>query len=98
MGAPVVSLIGKTAAGRAGLSILSAIGLPELAVSNIEDFALTATKLASSRKGLAGLRADLRPRMEASPLMNARLFARHIEDAYRGMWRDWCAEKPAVVP
>ena len=30
MGVPVVSLIGNTAAGRAGLSLLSTVGLPEL--------------------------------------------------------------------
>jgi len=31
--------------------------------------------------------------MEASPLMDARAFARNIETAYRTMWRRWCKEK-----
>ena len=30
MGVPVVTLVGKTAAGRAGVSILSTIGMPEI--------------------------------------------------------------------
>ena len=49
---------------------------------------------ASSDRFLAELRTTLRPRMQASPLMDAPRFARHIEIAYRTMWRAWCAENP----
>jgi len=36
----------------------------------------------------------LRPRMGASPLMDAPRFARNIEAAYRTMWQRWCAKQP----
>jgi predicted O-linked N-acetylglucosamine transferase (SPINDLY family) len=28
--------------------------------------------------------------MQASPLMQGERFARHVEQAYRAMWREWC--------
>jgi predicted O-linked N-acetylglucosamine transferase (SPINDLY family) len=92
MGVPVVTLIGPTAVGRAGLSQLSNLALTELASHTPEDFVRIATTLATDLPGLATLRATLRPRMEQSPLMNRELFTRNIESAYRTAWRTWCAQ------
>ena len=91
MGVPVVSLVGKTAVGRGGLSILSNVGLPELVVRSEEEYARIASALADDLPRLSDLRSALRQRMEHSPLMDAPRFARNIETAYRGMWRKWCA-------
>jgi predicted O-linked N-acetylglucosamine transferase (SPINDLY family) len=91
MGVPVVSLAGKTAAGRAGLSLLSTVGLPELAAHDREQFIQVAKSLAQDFPRLAAKRAGLRERMEKSPLMDGRRFARAMEAAYREMWRKWCS-------
>ena len=91
MGVPVVSLAGKTAVGRSGLSILSNIGLPELVARDPEQYVRIAAELAQDLPRLNDLRSTLRERMQSSPLMDAPRFARNIEAAYREMWRRWCA-------
>jgi predicted O-linked N-acetylglucosamine transferase (SPINDLY family) len=90
MGVPVVSITGKTAAGRAGSSILHAVGLPELVASDPQQFVNIAAALALDRPRLAGLRSTLRERITRSPMMDAQRFAENLEAAYRTMWRAWC--------
>jgi len=94
MGVPVVTLVGPTAVSRAGWCQLSNLGLPELAGQTPEEFVRIAVALARDLPRLAELRSTLRHRMERSPLMDAPRFARHIEAAYRQMWRAWCALEP----
>ena len=91
MGVPVVTLVGPTVFGRAGLSQLSNLGLPELIALTPEQYVEIAAGLASDLPRLAELRRTLRPRMLASPLMDGPRFARNIGAAYRQMWRTWCA-------
>ena len=83
MGAPVISLAGRTAVSRAGLSILSNIGLPDLVAHTPDDYVRIAATLASNRPELEDLRTTLRDRMRSSPLMDAPQFARDVETAYR---------------
>jgi predicted O-linked N-acetylglucosamine transferase (SPINDLY family) len=93
MGVPVVSLAGERAVSRAGLSQLTNLGLPELVAFSEEDYVKIAVQLANDLPRLAEWRRTLRPRMEASVLMDAPRFARQIENAYRTMWRQWCAKE-----
>jgi predicted O-linked N-acetylglucosamine transferase (SPINDLY family) len=86
MGVPVVTLVGNTAVGRAGLSQLSNLKLTELAADTPESFVQIAAELASDLPRLTNLRTTLRQRMSTSPLMDAPRFARNIESAYRQMW------------
>jgi predicted O-linked N-acetylglucosamine transferase (SPINDLY family) len=95
MGVPVVSLAGQTAVGRGGLSILSNIGLPELVARDVDQYVRIAAELAGDPNRLAELRATMRDRMQKSPLMDAPRFARHVEAAYREMWRRWCHQERA---
>jgi predicted O-linked N-acetylglucosamine transferase (SPINDLY family) len=90
MGVPVVSLIGKTTASRGGLTILTNVGLAELAANTADDYVKIAKELAGDLPKLAVLRAGLRQRMAQSPLMDAPRFAQDIEAAFRHMWRQWC--------
>jgi len=92
MGAAVVTLAGRTAVGRAGVSVLRNIGLPELIAETPQQYVQIATDLAQDLPRLAELRRTLRARMQASPLMDAPRFARNIEAAYRLMWRNWCQQ------
>ena len=92
MGVPVVTMVGKTAVGRAGLSLLRSLGLPELIADTPEQFTRVAVELAGDLPRLSNLRATLRERMRQSPLMDASHFARNAEAAYRAMWQRWCAK------
>jgi predicted O-linked N-acetylglucosamine transferase (SPINDLY family) len=83
-------MTGKTAVSRAGLSILSNVGLPELVAGTTEQYLSIATELAADLPRLAQLRATLRDRMRNSALMDAPRFARDVEDAFEKMWLDWC--------
>src|SRR5581483_9403119 len=90
MGVPVVTIVGQTAVGRAGLSQLTNLALTELIAYSEDDFVRIAIGLARDLTRLRDLRANLRSRMERSPLMDAPRFARNIEAAYRTMWHRWC--------
>jgi predicted O-linked N-acetylglucosamine transferase (SPINDLY family) len=91
MGTPVLTLPGEAPISRAGLSLLSTIGLAEFAAHSEEDYVRLAEELAADLPRLARLRIELRRRMEASPLMDAPLFARNVENAYRSIWHRWLA-------
>jgi predicted O-linked N-acetylglucosamine transferase (SPINDLY family) len=90
MGVPVISRTGSTVVSRAGLSLMTNLGLPELVAETNDQFVHLATSLANDRKRLVTLRSGLRERMRRSPLMDAARFAKNIEDAYRLMWQSWC--------
>ncbi len=90
MGAPVVTLAGRTAVSRGGSSILSNIGLDDLVCRNEEQYLDLAASLIGDGKRLAVLRRELRSRLEGSAVMDSARFARGVETAFREMWRKWC--------
>jgi predicted O-linked N-acetylglucosamine transferase (SPINDLY family) len=94
MGVPVVTLAGRTAVSRAGATLLANVGLERLVARNEEQYVELAADLLRDADGLAALRAELRARVEASPLMDAPQFARDFEALLRSVWRKWC-ERPS---
>jgi predicted O-linked N-acetylglucosamine transferase (SPINDLY family) len=86
MGVPVVTCPGRTFAGRHALSHLSNVGLTETVASSLDQYCQVATALATDWPRLSGYRANLRPKMAASPLCNARLFATHWGQIIRQVW------------
>lgn len=91
MGVPVVTLIGDRHAARVGVSLLSAVGSPDLIAPSADDYVKVATALALDTPRLANLRATLRQRMATSPLCNGTDHAARFESALRQVWRGWCA-------
>ncbi len=91
MGVPVVTIKGRSHAGRLCATLLHSLGLPHLIAADEAAFVEIAKGLAEDRAALAALRADLRPRMQKSDLRDGPGLARAIESAYRDMWRKWCA-------
>ncbi|MDX2147647.1 MAG: hypothetical protein SFZ23_09010 [Planctomycetota bacterium] len=99
MGVPVVTLSGPDGVGgepetgsengvlphasRVGLSLLSAVGLSDLAARDEAAYIAIASALVANRPRLAELRSHLRARMRASPLCDGPGFARRFEALLR---------------
>jgi protein O-GlcNAc transferase len=104
MGVPVVTLVGKTACGRAGMSVLCNAGLGELVARTPGEFVKIAGEWAGDLGRLGHWRRELRGTMRKSALMDREMFVRNFEGALRGMWREWCGERslrdlpPPIVP
>ncbi|MCX8146608.1 MAG: tetratricopeptide repeat protein [Azovibrio sp.] len=96
MGVPFITWPGDMLVSRMGKIILENVGLSELVVESAAAYADLAVALATDRQRLLALRAGLRERMRASPLMDAPRMARALEQAFRGMWRRWCAAAVAA--
>ena len=93
MGVPALTLAGRPPVGRIGSSLMMNLGLPQWVTYSEEEYVERAVTLAGDTAGLAAIRVGMRERMRNSPLMDEVGFARHFEDALRGMWQTWCEEK-----
>jgi predicted O-linked N-acetylglucosamine transferase (SPINDLY family) len=87
MGVPVITLEGISHAGRVGVSQMSNLGLQELIARNQNEYVQIAVALAQDLPRLATLRAGMRERMLASPMMNVAGFTSNLERAYESMWK-----------
>jgi len=92
MGVPVVVMAGETYVSRFGGSALVNLELAELIATSPAGYIDAAVKLAGDLDRLQTLRAGLRGRMLASPLLDAAGFTRNLEAAYRQMWTRWCSQ------
>ena len=91
MGVPVVTLEGSLHAGRVGASLLTAAGLKDHIARDHDGFVRIASALAADKTALAKLRAGMRDRLSGSQLCDRPAYARRMETALRGMWREWCS-------
>jgi predicted O-linked N-acetylglucosamine transferase (SPINDLY family) len=86
-GVPVISLYGRNGVSRSGLSLLSALGLGELAAPTPEQYVEIAVALGSDLSRLEQLRTSLRARFEQSPLRDEPRFAANFEELLRTAWQ-----------
>ena len=91
LGAPVITLPAARSWSRSAASILSTMGLQECIAESAQDYVQRAVQLAQNPVRIAQLRKSLRQNMINSPLMDQRLFARDMDNAFRSMWRAWCS-------
>jgi len=91
MGVPVVTLLGEGVAGRLSASFLTALGLADFVTASADAYVARACQAAADLGRLASERATLRARLLASPIGDTRAYTRAAEDAYRMLWREWCA-------
>jgi predicted O-linked N-acetylglucosamine transferase (SPINDLY family) len=73
--------------------VLTAVGLPDLVAKTPEQYLNVAVRLAVMVANMPNLRHDVRQSMLSSPIMDEIGHVRHLENAYRDMWRKWCQTK-----
>jgi protein O-GlcNAc transferase len=99
-GLPLVTCLGETFAGRVAASVLTAVGLPELITTSLEDYEALALRLARDPALLGGMKQKLLHNRDSYPLFDTARYSRHIESAYETMWRahlDGCAPAAFAV-
>ena len=89
MGVPVLTAPGQRPGSRSAASVLTTVGLSEWIASGPDDYVQRAVDL-SQKDLLENLRATLRPRLQASALMDEAGFTKDLENLYRQMWRHYC--------
>jgi len=85
-GLPVLTCRGDTFAGRVAASLLSAIGLPELITSSLDEYEALAAALATDPARLSALKQRLATNRDTEPLFDSERYARSLERAYEQMW------------
>jgi len=83
MGVPVVTLAGDRSPGRMGVSILTAAGCADWIATDGAGFVAIAERLAGDLGALQTIRGSLRAKLNASPLMDGKAFARDFEQVLR---------------
>ena len=78
---PVLTLQGKSFAGRVAASLLHAIEMPELITYNEQEFVDKAVDLAMHPEKLATLKVKLAKNRLTTPLFDTKLYTKHFESA-----------------
>ena len=85
-GLPVLTRIGESFASRVSASLLNAIDLPELITHSEKEYEDLAIELANNINKLEEIKSKLERNKLTKSLFNTKLFAKHIESAYRTMY------------
>lgn len=87
MGVPVITLGDGSHGGNFGISLLKNIGLDFCCAYSYEEYVEKAVLLTGDFELLDALHLGLRNMMEASPVMDKRLYMSELEQGYRKIWQ-----------
>lgn len=90
-GLPLLTILGRSFAGRVAASLLSAIKLPELITTNLEDYEIMAIELANNQEKLLKIKRKLLNNLETTPLFDSPLLTKNLEDAYLNIYNRYHA-------
>jgi len=94
MGLPVLTQVGRSFSARVAASLLAAVELPQLAVTNADDYETQAVRLAEDRGALAAIRAHLHDKRLALPLFDNTRFSAELGDLFSRMMQRWSQGLP----
>jgi predicted O-linked N-acetylglucosamine transferase (SPINDLY family) len=99
MGLPVLTQTGRSFSARVAGSLLNAVGLPELAVDNAEDYETLAVRLAQDHEALADIRDHLWDNRRDLPLFDNQRFTAEFGAVLERMVGHWAAGgRPQALP
>ena len=93
MGVPVVTLLGATVPGRTSASLLSVVGMRDWIAQSEDEYVRIAVEAGGDWARVARLRRELRTLLRASAYGDVRRYTHAVEQAYRRVWRTWCAKQ-----
>ena len=86
-GLPVLTKLGESYTARMAGSLLTSIGLPELATHSEEDYESLALALATNPERLAQIRRTLADNRLSTPLFDTALFTKHLENGFEQVYQ-----------
>lgn len=97
MGAPVITMPGRTISSRLAAATLTALDLSEFIAADLKSYVALACATARDLDKLAHVRGTLRSRLSNSQLGDPARYTRAVEAAYREIWRSWCASRTGAA-
>lgn len=95
MGVPTLTLAGPTPASRQGAAMLGQLDVDGFIATSPEDFVAKGRYWAENLAALAAVREQLRSRWERSAARDPDVIVASLDQAFRHMWKRWCAGLPA---
>ena len=86
MHVPVLTIKGKSFASRVATSLLSAIGIGELATENLKEYRFSAIELAKSKPKILSYKEKLMINKSTYPLFNTKLYTKNLEKKFLEIW------------
>ena len=97
-GLPLITHPGETFASRVAASLLTAVGMPELIMPDLETYEKTAIRLATNPGELQGIRDKLAKNRTTTPLFDTPRWTRNWETALRMIWERYeRGEEPGEI-
>jgi predicted O-linked N-acetylglucosamine transferase (SPINDLY family) len=93
-GLPVLTLMGKSFAGRVAASLLHAIELPELITYTQNEYESKAIELATNSEIFEKLKSKLLEKKLTSPLFDTQLFTNHLQKGYQIIYERYQEDLP----
>lgn len=88
-GVPLLTRKGERFASRVAASILTALGMEELAAESFDDYKALAIRLAGDPEAHEKIKTDLMEKKKRSPLLDTKRFVKNLETGYRMVWEHY---------
>lgn len=88
VGVPVLTVLGKTFAGRVAASQVCGLGISEMIVPSNEEYYLRALDIAKNHKTLAEIKNKIEELRPITPLFNTKQYVQDLESLYRNFYED----------